>query len=804
MADVLPLTATQQGIYFHSTFSRSHDPYVVQQIVDITGPLDTDRFQRATETVVNRHRTLSAAFTTLSDGTPVAVHATPAAPDFDVVDARGDDADLVVASRAEWERSRRFDLAAPPLTRYTLVRRSDDVHTMIQTVHHIVADGWSVPIVLDDLLTAYAGSDFDGPAPQFARFVDWLGERDDVADRAAWAGVLDGVVEPTRIAAADGTRGQASPTDGFGSRTTAVASRASVAAAAGKASVTIGTLLHTAWGVTVGRLTGTDDVLFGTVVSGRGGELDGIDRMVGLLVNTVPVRVRWSALDTALDVATRLAAVESEVVEHHHLPLTEAHRIAGVGELFDSLVVIENLGSTTHSVGELRLGEIGVVEAPHYPLTVMIAVRDTITVTVTNDRGQVSDAFADAAAQAFADVLTTVTTDPAIRCGAVPLGEPDLPVAGTTATTVTALIADAIAAHRDETAIVVGDAIVDVRRTGLPAQAGWRGNSSTPGCGAVTSSRWRCRGLPTPWPRCGRSSSTGAAYLPVDPTYPRARIDFMVSHARPRAVLVDDAGRAALSGAIPDGTTLIDTTGLADAAEPFTPVEVGPLDAVSVLYTSGSTGEPKAVVGTHGALANRLAWAVVEWPAATRLAKSSLSFIDGTTELLSGLAGGACTVLAGDDDARDGRRLARLIAANDVRQLVAVPSLASALADEHADDVSGVKRWIVSGEPLEATHVAALRSASPAAVIVNSYGSSEVAGDVLAGEQDTDWHHARFGGTRDRHPRAGSVAAGSARRRDRRNLRQRCATGARLPPPSRPDGHPVRRRTRRWSDVPHR
>ncbi|WP_029115226.1 non-ribosomal peptide synthase/polyketide synthase [Mycobacterium sp. URHB0044] len=741
LADVLPLTATQQGIYFHSTFSRSHDPYVVQQIVDITGPLDTDRFQRATEAVVNRHRTLSAAFTTLSDGTPVAVHATPAAPDFDVVDARGDDADLVIASRAQWERSRRFDLAAPPLTRYTLVRRSDDVHTMIQTVHHIVADGWSVPIVLDDLLAAYTGNDFDGPAPQFARFVDWLDERDDVADRAAWADVLDGVVEPTRITAADGTRGQAAPADGFGSRTTSVGSRASVAAAAGQASITVGTLLHTAWGVTVGRLTGTDDVLFGTVVSGRGGDLDGIDRMVGLLVNTVPVRVRWSAGDTALDVATRLAGVESAVVEHHHLPLTDAHRIAGVGELFDSLVVIENLGTTTHSVGELSLGEIGVVEAPHYPLTVMIAVRDTITVTVTNDRGQVSDVFADAVVQAFAAVLTAVTTNPALRCAEMPLGTPDQPAPAAPATTVTALIADGIAAHRDEVAIVVDAqswtfAELDSRASVFARQlvdAGVRRGDIV----ALAMSR-SADAVAAMW----AIIMTGAAYLPVDPTYPRTRIDFMVTHARPLAVLVDAAGRTACSGAIPDGTTLIDTTlvdttDLAGAAEPFVPVEVGPLDAVSVLYTSGSTGEPKAVVGTHGALANRLKWAIAQWPSATRLAKSSLSFIDGTTELLSGLAGGACTVLAGDDDARDGRRLAGLIAAHDVRQLVAVPSLASALADEHADEVRGVERWIVSGEPLEAAHVAALRTASPAAVIVNSYGSSEVAGDVLAGEQHT-------------------------------------------------------------------
>jgi non-ribosomal peptide synthase protein (TIGR01720 family) len=99
LVDVLPLTHAQQGIYFHSTFSRHRDPYVVQQLVDIAGPLDTGRFQRATEAVVTRHRCLSAAFTTLSDGTPVSVHAAVVPPDFEVVDARGDADPAVTVAR---------------------------------------------------------------------------------------------------------------------------------------------------------------------------------------------------------------------------------------------------------------------------------------------------------------------------------------------------------------------------------------------------------------------------------------------------------------------------------------------------------------------------------------------------------------------------------------------------------------------------------------------------------------------------------------------------------------------------------
>ncbi|MCG7597649.1 amino acid adenylation domain-containing protein, partial [Mycobacterium sp. PSTR-4-N] len=729
--EVLPLTPVQQGIYFHSTFRRHADPYIVTQIVDIHGPLDVERFQRATDIVTARHLALSAAFVTLADGSPVAVHAPTAGPDFRVVHATdAAEADAVVERCAAEDRHHGFDLTRPPLTRYTLVRRDGDCTTMVQTVHHLVADGWSVPVVLNDLLTAYRDDGFDSPALSFADFVTWLGDRDAVADRAAWAPELAGIDAPTRLAAADGT--VADTAAGFGRRDRTLGDRQSAAAAAAAAGVTVSTLLHTAWALAVGRLTGRTDVTFGSVVSGRDGDVPGIEQMVGLLVNTVTVRVPWAPDEPARTVAARLGRRETELLGHHHLPLTEAHRIAGVDELFDSLVVIENLGAADISVGDLRMGDIRVVEAPHYALTVMITVRDRLSLTITNARSHISDAFADTVAGVFADVLAAMAADLDVPCARIPIArQAELP-AEVDGGTLTEMLEAAARAHHDDIALQTAHASVTfgalreragaiaadlldagVRRGDVVALAMSRSADLVAGLWAITL--------------------TGAAYLPVDLGYPAARIAFMLGHAGPSVALVDDAGRDVVVPVLPEQTALVEAGNIGAAEQDITPAPVGPNDAVSVLYTSGSTGEPKAVVGTHRALANRLRWALIAWPAQRRLAKSSLSFIDGTTELLAGLAAGACTVLADDRAARDGRALAALIADHDVEQVLAVPSLAAALADEYRDDVAGVRRWIVSGEPLTPADLAALGDTG--AIVVNSYGSSEVTGDVLAGEQ---------------------------------------------------------------------
>lgn len=743
LIDILPLTPAQQGIYFHSTFSHHRDPYVVQQIIDITGNLDVERFQRATEIVAQRHQALALAFTTVSHGTPVAVHIRDVVPDFNVIDARMHNSAEVIMQRAEQDRLQGFNLAEAPLTRYTLIRISDDVYTMIQTVHHIIADGWSVPRILDDLLLAYKSGDIQTPDKRFSVFLDWLSTVDYSADHTIWSSVLKDITAPTRVTAIDGTGHRS---NGFGRHCITLGSKNELVTTALDMSVTMSTLLHALWGILLGRLTGSSDVVFGTVVSGRDADIDGIETLVGMLVNTIVVRVQWANNDTVAHVASRLAVTESYVMGHQHFPLMMAHRIAGIDQLFDSLMVIHNLDNPSYSDSDLTYGDMTVIENPHYPLTVMIDFSDTVTMTVTNDREEVSDTVANTVGTAFVDLVQSVIENPQIHCSAIKLGHQKQLSHVKQTTTVTQLLR-ATVEYSDTVAVVTQEKSYTFAQLHSYAEQ----------LAARLVHSGVCRGdvVAVALPRSVDLIAalwaviySGAAYLPIDLSYPPSRIHYMINHARPRAIILTDTveddqnSGLDLTGMLPDGAAVIAISPIAESSlsssliKNYEPAIVHPYDAVSVLYTSGSTGEPKAVVGTHGALAHRLQWAGEQWPATVRLAKSSLSFIDGTTELLAAITAGSCTVLADDATATHAELLGELIAEHSVEQVVAVPSLAMVLAQEFGQNIGSIRRWITSGEALESHHLKTLHSVCPEATVVNSYGSSEVTGDVLTGVQD--------------------------------------------------------------------
>ena len=763
LRDVLPLSPLATGLYFHATQGPG-DPYLVQQLVELRGPLDPVRLRRAADALLARHPHLGAAFRPIGDGSVVAACTDGVAMPWRET---AGDPDAVAAA----ERSAPFDLGRPPAMRYALVRTDPAAdgtprHVLVQTVHHIVADGWSVPLILRDLMAAYRGEPRPAPVP-YRTFLAALTE----PDLRVWDRALAGVTEPTRLTAAlppaeppaDPPAEPAAelPADlaadaAFGRVTRELPAELTtrlrtLATARG---LTVGDLVAGAWGLLLGRRTGRADVTFGLTVAGRALPVPGIEDIVGLCINTVPARVRWAPGERLTDALARFAAARRDTMEHEHVPLGRLQSRLGLPELFDTLVVLENVPDVAldPAGGEpdaLRVGELRSIEAPHYPVTLLVRPGRTVAVTLTHDRGLVDSATAEQLADQYHRLLAAVADD---ATGAVALADPvpwaagGAPVAAGTALDLLPSPTGRIAlisggAHPGDSALddsalddsalddsalddsALDDTALDGRARRLAhalRAAGMRRGDVV----AVAAHRG-----PDMVVAVLGVLHAGAAFLPVDPGYPAARCEFMLRDAAPACVLTDDASARSLP---PHGLpTLLVRTAVADATGSYSAAGLTGDDAATVLYTSGSTGRPKAVVGTHAALANRLAWARDAWPAPLRIAKSSLSFVDGTTELLGGLVAGATVVVADDATAADGAALGRLVATTGADQLLTVPSLAAALAETAPERVAGLRRWITSGEALTPEVVRALATAAPAAQLVNSYGSSEVAGDVL-------------------------------------------------------------------------
>ncbi len=740
IVDLLPLSPLQTGIYFHSTYADT-DPYVVQQIVELTGPVDPDRLRVAADQLLHRHRHLGSAFRAVGDGDIVAVIGP--APQMpwryeDVSQVDPESARQRVAVLAEEQRSRPFDLADPPLMRYALLRLGAERHVLIQTVHHLVADGWSVPIVLRELLAlhddaASTPSALPSP-PRYRDYLEWIATAPVDAAIDAWRAELAGVGEPTRLA-------NALPPNqilgsGFGKVSNDLPAEVAdgIAGWARAHGVTLSAVIGAAWGIAVGRLTGEMDVVFGSTVSGRGTDVAGIDDMVGLLINTVPARTRWAPTESIEAVVRRFADAQSALFDYHHVALTDIQQGIGVTELFDTLIVIENYPAAQDPGSAVRVESIDVIEAPHYPVTLMVKPAEQFTIALTHDRSIIDTPTAEQILGLYQRILATVAQSAETRCSDIELLTEDqrgaVLAAGAGAPGWTGTVIELFAAQvrRIPTTVALVAAGEQLTYAELDDRAGRLAGALV----AAGVGRGDIVAVAT-----GRTSDlavallavlrTGAAYLPIDPGYPPARISFMLDDARPRAIITD--GRVLPPHKVP--TVRID-----DSADPRPNLSAEPGDAASVVYTSGSTGRPKATVGTHAALANRLKWAADLWShdqADIRIAKSSMSFIDGTTELLGALVAGATTVVADEDTAKDGAALAALTAEVSAAQLLVVPSLAAAMAEVAPGQLGSVRRWICSGEALDSATAAALRHVSPEAEIVNSYGSSEVAGDVLTG-----------------------------------------------------------------------
>ncbi|WP_245547018.1 non-ribosomal peptide synthetase [Nocardia brevicatena] len=412
--DVLPLPPLGAGLFFHTQLTQgAPDDYVMLLALELAGTVDLDRLHRAAQALVERHIALRTAFVTTADGIPVQLVLDGAEIPWRVVT---DIPDVEVPTRLTQERLTRFDPAVAPLLRITVYRTvSGRIHFAL-AAHHLLFDGWSLPLLMKDLLILYAtGGDASPlpPAPSYRDYLVWLSRRNVDASLARWGEVLAGA-RPTELAAVlDRPEQAVRPEDGIGELefTLTDTETAALTAFAAESEVTVNTVVQAIWALLLASLTGRDDIVFGAVVSGRPPQLTRVDEMVGLFTNTIPVRVRLDPNQTVGELLERIQAEQAGLLEHHYLGLADIQSAAGGAGLFDTLVAYESypidadgLQQAGGSIDGLEVVDVSSMTYTHYPVTVVVEPGIRLRCRVWYRR----DTVTEPAARALTELLRTV------------------------------------------------------------------------------------------------------------------------------------------------------------------------------------------------------------------------------------------------------------------------------------------------------------------------------------------------------------------------------------------------------------
>ncbi|HWX40369.1 MAG TPA: amino acid adenylation domain-containing protein [Blastocatellia bacterium] len=762
--DIYPASPLQQGLLFHSLYSTAPGLYLNQLSYRIEGVLDLGAFKQAWTRIVARHAIWRTAFMWEELEEPVQVVLRTVHLDFDELDWRhltDEQQATELDSLIVRDRRRPFVLSGPPLARFTLIRLAGEVFQLLWSHHHLISDGWSAAIVLKEVRTCYEALRL-GKEPMLQRprpyrdYIAWLKHGNLSEAEAFWSKSLKGFDSPTPVPGARSGSGGPNPAQIVNDTISlSKLSAADLRSFAGRHRLTINTLVQGAWAMLLGRYSGEQDVVFGATTAGRPAELSGVESMVGVFINTSPVRTKLPAETSVIDWLSDLQNQQVEQRQYEYSPLVKVQKWSGLPpgqHLFDTLLVFENYPiESSLGQGSFRVTSIRVIENPHYPLTLMASLDRALVLQLSFDRNRIEP---DAAAQLLDHLnvlLENLIANPSSHLDQIEmLGEEER-------------LQVVYRWNQTRASYPVGDRIyslfeAQVRRAPDATALVFDGHMISYGALNARSDdiAFRLHSLGVAPGDCvavqlGRSPemissllailNLSAAYVPLDPSYPAERRRFILKDARVRVNLIDPR--------LQDGLEDLEATLLSpdDCAHEQCGHQIGSRAfgnnseseagyLFSVIYTSGSTGIPKGVLQPYSSFINRFNWMWSRFPFDSTdvcCQKTSIGFVDSIWETLGPLLSGVTTVIIPEATVKDPASLIAALGREHVTRIVLVPSLLRAILEldpQPAGELRSLRYCFSSGEELPPALAHQFSALLPHCALINLYGSAEVAADI--------------------------------------------------------------------------
>jgi amino acid adenylation domain-containing protein len=748
-----PLSPMQQGMLFHSLSAPDSALYWQQVTLTLEGQLDVALLKRSWDLIIERHAVLRSYFVWEGLKEPVQVVQQQVGLPTEEHDWRSLDAgrrSAELEALLDADRRKGCPLDKPPLLRLAVVHLGEDLQYVIWSFHHVILDGWSVYHVLKDVFENYEALRRGEPmrwAPvrPYQDYIAWLRSQDLSRAEAFWRRELSGLPGPTAVADALAPVGQAVGDGRIVEVDTQVVRLDEAASAAAQAfarqhRLTLNTLLQGAWAVLLSRYAGQDDVCFGGTVSGRPPGVQGVDSMVGMFINTLPVRTRVPPRAELLPWLQELQDRQADARQYDWTPLVEIQGWSGVPRdvpLFDSIFIFANypveLWSSLGS-GSLRVKGYRAWESTNYALNAFAEPGPQLALGLFYDRDRCERAAVGRMLGHWRTLLEAMIRNPRARLAELPiLGEEEIAELerwnATTEDYDRACLPDLFEAQVARTPAApavsfAGETLSyrELNRRANQLAHALRELGVAPG---ILVGIYMERSQDMLVALLGVLKA-GGAYVPLDPAYPRERVSYMLQDSGTTILLTQQALLGTLPEPAPRVVCVDARSSEAGAARDVDPPRtVGPDDLAYVIYTSGSTGRPKGVQVTHRGLVNFLS-SMRRQPGVserdTLLSVTTLSFDIAGLELYLPLIAGGRVVLASRDEAADGQMLLGKLKAFDVTMMQATPATWRLLLETEWEMRDSLK-VLCGGESL--TRDLADRLLERGASLWNLYGPTE-------------------------------------------------------------------------------
>ncbi|BAY23347.1 amino acid adenylation domain protein [Calothrix sp. NIES-2100] len=748
--NIYPLSPTQQGILFHTLRAPESGVYVVQSCYTFSKNINIAAFKQAWQQVINQHPILRTSFYWKQYKEPFQVVNRSLQLPWKQYDWR-EFSVLEQQARLEeflqTDRQQEFNISQSPLMRLTLIQVGKETYHFIWSSHHLILDGWSGAIVLQQVFQAYEALCEEQVVSllrcrPYADYITWLQQQDLSKAEAFWRKVLQGFTAPTQLR----VNSFASGATGYDEQSIKLSPATTVAlqSLARQHKLTLNTVVQGAWAILLSRYSGEQDVVFGATSAGRPPALVGSESMVGLFINTLPVRVQVAGDELLISWLQKLQAQQVEAQQYEYSPLVQVQGWSEVPRdlpLFESILVFENYpvdASLKAWATEMQMHSVQSVESTNYPITIKAGVGKELSLEIVSDRSCFDTAIITRMLGHLQTLLEGMVANPQQSLSSLPLltaaeihqqliewnnTQTDYPKDKC----IHQLFEEQVEKTPDAIALVFAEQQLSYQELNQRANQLAHYLQKLNIKAEVPVAICLERSLEMVIAILGILKA-GGAYVPIDPTYPSERLAWMLEDIQTPVLLTQNKLVTKLPQFTPKVVCLDqEEETLSQEININLVTEITPQNLAYVMYTSGSTGTPKGVSVIHQGVvrlvketnyANLNAQEVF-------LQAAPISFDASTFEIWACLLNGGKLVLFPGETTTLLTELGKVLQQYQVSTLWLTASLFHLMVDERLEDLKQVKQLLAGGDVLSVTHVQKFLQECQDCQLINGYGPTE-------------------------------------------------------------------------------